>query len=534
VDNREKTLDEFFRKNDTTKSRKYSKEVKKSQPDKIGEYFDAVTAKKASKKRTFTDKLIDFFRLSAFKSKFDEKKVGANQESNALESKNRFTVFWFHVGQFLINRFSFEAGVDILDDTSVLYRKNLVIKNILAVTNLVFLIFVMIGSEGVSLRINLILSFVLFLIMFFTNLSIKKIIHEEPKTLQKQQMAEYISAVYILMMAVVVFIKLRMTIGNNTTNTAFFSITQAGYALIYFSLVVLALYQDSKLLKMIFKVAIILMTIVHVTILYPVYLYAYDFTELFNYLKGPIITDIILRTLVLAVFMIALYSTARITEDMNNKRKEELIKRRAMEKDFKTVVSDVFDVISVYKRPGSADLDIAYDLAAKRVADLSSRLGNYLGFSPKLCKEIYDFSTIHIDKKSLLTIEDYDDKEVLDEVDFKKIREKTIIGSIIIKRLQLDQKAEEIVRAHFEKTANSDFIKDMNGIHNNRESQVILLAQMYEILRQDRNYKRGLKHSRAIDLLQLEFYPYFDSQILDRFIKYGEDFEALYYKITKE
>jgi len=509
VDNREKTLDEFFRKNDTTKSRKYSKEVKKSQPDKIGEYFDAVTAKKASKKRTFTDKLIDFFRLSAFKSKFDEKKVGANQESNALESKNRFTVFWFHVGQFLINRFSFEAGVDILDDTSVLYRKNLVIKNILAVTNLVFLIFVMIGSEGVSLRINLILSFVLFLIMFFTNLSIKKIIHEEPKTLQKQQMAEYISAVYILMMAVVVFIKLRMTIGNNTTNTAFFSITQAGYALIYFSLVVLALYQDSKLLKMIFKVAIILMTIVHVTILYPVYLYAYDFTELFNYLKGPIITDIILRTLVLAVFMIALYSTARITEDMNN-------------------------VISVYKRPGSADLDIAYDLAAKRVADLSSRLGNYLGFSPKLCKEIYDFSTIHIDKKSLLTIEDYDDKEVLDEVDFKKIREKTIIGSIIIKRLQLDQKAEEIVRAHFEKTANSDFIKDMNGIQNNRESQVILLAQMYEILRQDRNYKRGLKHSRAIDLLQLEFYPYFDSQILDRFIKYGEDFEALYYKITKE
>jgi response regulator RpfG family c-di-GMP phosphodiesterase len=336
------------------------------------------------------------------------------------------------------------------------------------------------------------------------------------------------------MMAVVVFIKLRMTIGNNTTNNAFFSITQAGYALIYFSLVVLALYQDSKLLKMIFKVAIILMTIVHVTILYPVYLYAYDFSELFNYLKGPIITDIILRTLVLAVFMIALYSTARITEDMNNKRKEELIKRRAMEKDFKTVVSDVFDVISVYKRPGSADLDIAYDLAAKRVADLSSRLGNYLGFSPKLCKEIYDFSTIHIDKKSLLTIEDYDNKEVLDEVDFKKIREKTIIGSIIIKRLQLDQKAEEIVRAHFEKTANSDFIKDMNGIQNNRESQVILLAQMYEILRQDRNYKRGLKHSRAIDLLQLEFYPYFDSQILDRFIKYGEDFEALYYKITKE
>ena len=134
----------------------------------------------------------------------------------------------------------------------------------------------------------------------------------------------------------------------------------------------------------------------------------------------------------------------------------------------------------------------------------------------------------------MLNLDEYDDKEVLDEEDFKKIREKTMIGSVIIKRLQLDQKAEEIVRAHFEKNANSDFIKEMNGIQNNRESQVILLAHMYEILRQDRNYKRGLKHARAIDLLQLEFYPYFDSQILDRFIKYGEDFESLYYKLTKE
>ncbi len=533
MDNREKTLDDFFKKNDSTQRRKYTKDVKK-EPDKIGEYFDSVTTKKVPKKRTFTDKLIDFFRFSSFKNKFDEKKVSVNQKQKELEGKSRFTEFWYRIGQFMINRFSFEAGVDILDDTSVLYRKNLVIKNILGITNVVFLIFTMIGSEGVNLRINLILSFIFFLVMFFTNLSIRKIIHEEPKTLQKQQMAEYISAVYILMMAIVVYTKLRMTIGMNTTETAFFSITQAGYSLIYFSLVVLSLYQDSKLLKIIFKIAIILMTIVHVTILYPVILYANDFSTLITYLKGPIITDIILRTLVLAVFMIALYSTARITEDMNNKRKEELIKRRAMEKDFKTVVSDVFDVISVYKRPGGDDEEINYENAAKRVADMASRLGNYLGFSPKLCKEIYDFSTIHIEKKDLLTLEDYDGKEVLEESDFKRIREKTIVGSVIIKRLQLDQKAEEIVRAHFEKTADSDFIKEMNGIQNNRESQVILLSHMYDILRQDRNYKRGLKHSRAIDLLQLEFYPYFDSQILDRFIKYGEDFESLYYKLTKE
>ncbi len=533
MDNREKTLDEFFRKNDTTQKRKFQKDVHRPKTEKIDEYFQSVAATKPKSKKSFAEKWVDFFKLTSYKKQFDETKTSTNTSEQDFVKPNKRTDLWHRIGLILVNLFSFEAGVDILDETSVLYRKNLVIKNILFVTNIVFLIFTMIGSEGVNLPINLILSFIFFLVMFFTNLSIKKIIHEEPKTLQKQQMAEYISAIYILMMAIVVFIKLRLTIGSST-EPPFFSIALAGYSLIYFSLVVLALYQDSKLLKLMFKIAIILMTIVHVTILYPVILYANDFSTLINYVRGPIITDIILRTLILAIFMIALYSTAKITEDMNTKRKTELIKRRAMEKDFKTVVSDVFDVISVYKRPGSADYDIAYESSAKRVADLASRLGNYLGFSPKLCKEIFDFSTIHVDKNSLLSLDEYNQKEVLDEADFIKIREKTIVGSIIIKRLQLDQKAEEIVRAHFEKTADSDFIKEMNGIQNNRESQVILLAHLYEILRQDRNYKRGLKHQRAMDLLQLEFYPYFDSQILDRFIKYGDDFESLYYKLTKE
>ena len=43
-------------------------------------------------------------------------------------------------------------------------------------------------------------------------------------------------------------------------------------------------------------------------------------------------------------------------------------------------------------------------------------------------------------------------KEVLNEKDYQAIREKTILGSVIIKRLQLNQKSEDIVRAHFEKT----------------------------------------------------------------------------------
>ncbi len=533
MDDREKALDEFFRKNESGKKRNTGKAAKPETEVKIDQYLASVAPEKPPKKKTRLDKFVDFFRITSFKNRFDEKKVSANIKQYEVEGKTRFAILLSKVRMFFINRFSFEAGVDILDETSVLYRKNLVIRNILWVTNIVFLLFTLIGSEGVKLSVNLIVSFAIFLVMFFTSHTIRKIISEEPKTLHKQQLGEYISGFYIFLMAVAVYIKLRVTLGSNASE-GFFSITQAGYSLIYFALVVLALYQDPKLLNLVFKVAIIAMTIIHLTILYPVYEHASDIVVLWNYLKGPILTDLILRTMVLAVFMIALYSTAKISEDMNNKRKEELIKRRAMEKDFKSVVSDVFDVISVYKQRVDENQERMLERSSKRIAEMSAKLGGYLGYSPKLCQEIFDFSTIHIDKRDYLSLSDYDDKEVLEDADFRKIREKTIIGSVIIKRLQLEKKGEDIVRAHFEKTADKSFVKEMNQIQNNRESQVILLSELYEILRQPRNYKREMKHARALDLLQLEFHPYFDPQILDRFVKYSDDFEAIYYRLSQE
>ncbi|MDD4183925.1 MAG: hypothetical protein PHI01_00720 [Candidatus Izemoplasmatales bacterium] len=530
MDNREKTLDEFFRKNDSQKKRRGDKREEKN---KVDEYLASVAVEKPVKKKTGLDKFVDFFRITSFKNRFDENKVQANQKPYASEGKGKLAVFWLKLKNFFIRKFSFEAGVDILDETSVLFRKNLVIRNILWITNLVFLIFILMATEGTNLKVNLIVAFGFGIVMFFTNQTIRKIILQEPKTLQKQQIGEYISGFYILLMAISVYIKLRVTLGQDPA-IGYFSITQAGYALIYFALVVLALYQDPKLLSLIFKVALILMTIIHVTILYDVYSYASSFSEMWNYLKGPVITDIILRTIVLLVFVLALYSTAKISEDMNSKRKAELVKRRTMEKDFKEVVSDVFDVIGVYKLRSDEHQEKLQEKSTRRIADMAAKLGNYLGYSPKLCKEIFDFSTIHIDKRDLLSLSDYDNKEVLDESDFRKIREKTIIGSVIIKRLQLEKKGEDIVRSHFEKTADQDFIKEMNQVQNNRESQVILLCQMYDILRQPRNYKRELRHSRAMDLLQLEFHPYFDPQIIDRFVKYSDDFEAIYYRLSQE
>ena len=99
----------------------------------------------------------------------------------------------------------------------------------------------------------------------------------------------------------------------------------------------------------------------------------------------------------------------------------------------------------------------------------------------------------------------------------------------------LNQKSEDIVRAHFEKTIDIDFTERMKRVQRSQEGQIILLAEIYDILRQKRNYKNKLRHRKTMELIRSEFKEYFEPYILDRFIKYEDDFESVYekYKLFK-
>ncbi len=511
---RDKSLEDFFKKAD-------------QDPEELKQYVDDLKQGDDPNKTTRLDKIAMFFKRTMERIKMyassREKKRNPNKPSKI---RRRLRVFYKLLTKRASEKFNFEAGVDILDETSVLYRRNRVIKNILIVTNIVFLLFTLIGNQNP----NYIVIFAFGVIMFATNTTLKRIIRERPRTLLKQQMAMYIASVYILLASFGVYIKLR--VGVESATIAGFSITQAGYVLIYFALVVIALYQNATLLRILFKWVLVLMTVIHVTIMYPLYEYADSIQSLYNYLfvtDYQVAIDIVLRTLVLIIFNIALYSSVAIGQMMNNKRKEELVKRRDMESDFKAVVGDVFDVISVF----NIHNDDAAKNAAHRTAEIASRLGNILGLSPNVCSEIYDYSKIHVDQVDELSIVEYEEKDVLNEKDYQVIREKTILGSVIIKRMQLAQKSEDIVRAHFEKNADKNFTERMKRIQRSQEGQIILLAEMYEILRQSRNYKTALTHKRAIELLELEFKAYFEPYILDRFIKYSGEFEHYYQRFKQ-
>lgn len=413
---------------------------------------------------------------------------------------------------FFTNYFGFESGIDITDDNQVLYRKNVVIKNIVFVSNLIYtLIFTVISITEPS---NWLLTVLLFPVTFIVNNGLKKMIQRGPNDKMAQTVAMYTSCFYMFLSTIVIYIKLKVG------DAAY--LKECGYILLYYSLAVCAFYQDKKMLKNVFIWVFILVTILHFTVTYPISNtdIAKDFVMFVQtFFKSNEFKDILIRTVLLALFMLVLYINVVMANYMQDERKKELVKRRQVQEDFTNVFTKIFDVTLE-----------AQDLSAEEchnveiLAIMAKKLSSLLGLKPEECDKIYDFTKIHIEKKV-----DFQDKSYENEDEkFETLRQQTELGSELISRIQLERKCEDIIRATFEGSNNDEFIRRMREIQNNTESQIILICDIYVSMRSVKSYKKAYNHKLTMNYLEEHFKIYFDPVIFDRFIRFSNDFENIY------
>ena len=417
---------------------------------------------------------------------------------------------------FFERNFSFEHGVDLNDEVEVLFRRNIVIKNIIFVSNIVYsliLFLVSIGSEANGAWLWTVIPFPL---TFVINHTIKKIIYSENKDLIRQQIAMYMCSFYMFLSAILVYMKLKT--GDGTA-----SYSEGGYMLLYYSLVVISLYQDTKMLKNVFGWMFAIVTVLHFTITYSLSGYADKgilefFTNITNSDLLPKFQDILFRTLVMLIFMLAIYVITAIGEKMSNERVAELTKRKEIQEDFKNVVTNLYDVLLETK--------VGYDDNTSQLpllASMVSKMASLYSLSPQKCEEIVEFTLYNKNHQLVLSIDDINTEE-----QFELLREQTSVGYIVAKRMQLSQKCENIVRAHIEGWSTQEFQIKMLNMQNNIESQIILICDMYIALRSVKSYKRPYPHKHVIEYLEREFKIYFNNELFSRFIKFASDFETMY------
>ena len=413
---------------------------------------------------------------------------------------------------FFNKNFGFESGIDITNEQQLLYRKNVVIKNIIFVSNLIYtLIFTLISFGDKS---NWLLTFLLFPATFLINATLKKLINKGYEDKMSQTIAMYCASFYMFLSSIIIYFKLKA--GSQVF------LQECGYILLYYSLTICAFYQDKKMLKNIFLWVFILVTILHFTVTYDIlfneeYLdIGYFFTHFFG---SPEFKDILIRSILLGLFMLVLYIYVSMANYMQEQRITELKKRRSVQEDFTNVVTRIFE--------SSLDTDSLTDEDLQNlniVSIMTRKLGALLSMEPEQCDNLVKFSKIHIEEKVDLG----NDICIDNDEEFEDLKNKTELGSEIITRIQLSRKCENIVRAILEGYDTDDFKEKQRNILNDMDYQVILITELYVTMRSVKSYKKAYNHQKSLQVMDSHCKIYFDPLVFDRFMKFNNDFEIIY------
>ena len=411
--------------------------------------------------------------------------------------------------------FSFESGIDITNDNQVLYRKNVVIKNIIFLSNIIYTIIFTIVS--ISEPSNWLLTVILFPVTFVVNMSLKNLINKGPDDRMSQNVAMYVSCLYMFLSSVLIYVKLKY--GQSSY------LMEAGYILLYYSLAVCSFYQDKKMLKNISIWVVVLITILHFTVTYSLINtdVAKDVSKVFTLFTADAFKDIIIRTLLLIMFMLVLYVNVSMVNFMQDERKKELSKRREVQEDFTKVVTEIFDVTL-------SNNEISEDEAKEAIvlSTMVKKLASLSNLKPEESNEVYEFSKIHIDKKVHFNADAFANEDEK----FEALRKETELGSKLIARIHLKRECEELIRSTFEASTSPAFIdKVRESLRGDVYSEIILICDLYVTMRSFKSYKRAYNHKITMDYFEKYFKIYFDQDIFDRFMKFDTDFEEIYQEI---
>lgn len=408
--------------------------------------------------------------------------------------------------------FGFEQGVDITDDIAVLHRKNVVIKNIIFVTNIIYSLLLFILSLSTNLRSDWAITIIAFPLTFIINKGLTSLINIDNRDITKQSVAMYIASLYIYISSILVYARLYQ---SGTFETV-------SYVLLYYSIVLISLYQDKKLLFHGFIYLFGLMTFIH--LLWTYQILEYNSLSIAEFLKSFVgstdFGDLILRSLVFILFYLVVYVIVSIGQYMQEERKLELIKRRQVQNDFAAIVGNLFNAVFIN---AYVNLNEEFAYMTQRMAN---KIAGFINLSPIAIENLNDFALIHLKyddvKDFKLNVDAFDDRV------YEELKAKTTLGADIVKRMEISQNVDTITRSYVENNLGDEKLISIMAPVNDDNSQIIMLSEIYLTFRDSQSYKRPFTHSETLNYIEKIFEPFISPIILERFIKFSDEIESEY------
>ncbi len=397
--------------------------------------------------------------------------------------------------------FTFEVDeFDILNSTEVLRRKNIIVNRLLMITNILITIFIVLYYEVMSLGSSI----SLLLPTIFINILISYFISNQKEDYEKQLMGMYLAVLSVS------YIGLRL----------FFLYPQPyTYIFIYIGLIIVSLFQNRHAIilgdVLIFSVA----SFIHINEFYKSKNeISFIITDSENALH-----DVSVYTMFLLLFIFVITSMVYFSEYTDKERKSELKKRSELESEFENVLWNVFDTIEDFSQVTEND-EMSSDYVS---ALMSKKLGYLLNYDEEKCDELFNFSIVIGVNNGLNLSYNEEEKQYLLK-DYQKIRYKLGIGSMLLRRTRIRIKAEAMVRSRYESWFISENFKKIKSEDSSFENQIVLLCEIYIMLRDKQSFKKAFPHAKIIKEINDTFSHFFDEQVLTAFLENHVEFEVIY------
>ncbi len=153
-----------------------------------------------------------------------------------------------------------------------------------------------------------------------------------------------------------------------------------------------------------------------------------------------------------------------------------------------------------------------------RVTDMALKIGSALGLSPDKLDDLHRAALLHDIGKVGIPVAILDKPGALDDEEYDMIKKHPSIGARIIEPIASYKKIIPMVLQHHERYDGKGYPGGISGDEINIGAKILSVADVFDAMKSDRPYRKGMALERVIDIITEEAGRQFDPDVVAAFL----------------
>ncbi len=164
----------------------------------------------------------------------------------------------------------------------------------------------------------------------------------------------------------------------------------------------------------------------------------------------------------------------------------------------------------------------------RRISIYSRLLAEKLGMSSQRCSDIELFSSFHDIGKIGMSDTILLSPDIYSKYEKEIMKSHTLIGYDILSNVSTLKTAALIARHHHERWDGTGYPDNLSGEEIPVEARIVALADIYDALRSEREYKNPWTHEEVRNFIEEKSEKIFDPKLVRIFLEYEETFDEIF------